>query len=174
MSINPIAQGSRGPSVHRQIKANETALPCACYTRLEGLPNARRSGWRTRGRAEWQLPARCQDQGNDRGLEAHKIIVGYKRQIEVYQWLFRRNGFSVRTPDFCLLQRPGCRVLRRTRDVCAEAHSYTGNDAWIEPTLLDLKRCLTSDSPPHASIDCEYCGYAEARKLCSLATNKCL
>ena len=51
---------------------------------------------------------------------------------------------------------------------------YTGDDAWIEPTLLDLKRCLTSDSPPHASIDCEYCGYAEARKLCSLATNKCL
>jgi hypothetical protein len=91
---------------------------------------------------------------------------GYKRQIEVYQWLFRRNGFRVSNTGFfvyCNGQDAECfdeRVKFATKLI-----PYTGDDAWIEPTLLDLKRCLTSDSPPHASIDCEYCGYAEARKL---------
>ena len=39
---------------------------------------------------------------------------------------------------------------------------YTGNCAWIEPTLLRLKACLMGKLPPW-SENCEFCGYVEAR-----------
>jgi hypothetical protein len=54
----PHAQGSRRSKVPRNIEANGKALSCACLQRLEGLPNARGSRRRSRGREEWELPAR--------------------------------------------------------------------------------------------------------------------
>jgi hypothetical protein len=100
---------------------------------------------------------------------------GYKRQMEVYQWLFRRNGFRVsNTGFFVYCNGQDAESFDERVMFAPKLIPYAGNDEWIEPTLLDLKRCLISDSPPPAPIDCEYCGYAEARKQCSPAVNKCL
>ena len=49
------------------------ALSFTCCAKLEGVPNAWRTRRRARRQEEWQLPPRRQDEGNDRGLEAHKI-----------------------------------------------------------------------------------------------------
>ena len=38
---------------------------------------------------------------------------------------------------------------------------YTIN-GWVEPTLLNLKACLTGDDIPKAPEDCEFCGYVVA------------
>ena len=48
-------------------------MSCACGARLAGLPNARRTRWRTAGQAKRELPARRSLEGNDRALEAHQI-----------------------------------------------------------------------------------------------------
>jgi hypothetical protein len=79
----PHAQGSRRAPMQSEIEADWTALSCACSARLEGLPNACCTRRRARRQAEWQLPARCQDEGNDRGLEAHKItaLTSFHSQI---------------------------------------------------------------------------------------------
>jgi len=61
----------RSARLYSQIKTDWAALSFARCARLEGPPNARRSRRGTRGPAEWQLPARCAFQENDRALETH-------------------------------------------------------------------------------------------------------
>ena len=36
---------------------------------------------------------------------------------------------------------------------------YKGNDAWIEPTLEKLIKCLKSQIIPDANESCDYCKY---------------
>jgi hypothetical protein len=57
----PHAQSSCCTTMQSNIKTKWSALPCACGHRLEGLSNARRSRWGTKGQAEWKLPARRSD-----------------------------------------------------------------------------------------------------------------
>jgi hypothetical protein len=46
-------------------------------------------------------------------------------------------------------------VLRfRTRLI-----SYDGNTDWVDPTIRDVADCLSSDRPPAASANCEFCNY---------------
>ena len=86
---------------------------------------------------------------------------GYKRQMEVYQWLFRRNGFSVSDTGYFVY----CNGKRDREafdgklEFDVKLIPYTGSDKWIEKTLIDMKRCLDSDDIPKASPNCEYCKY---------------
>ena len=52
MNVNPM---QAAPRCTAKIKANRAALSCACGQGLEGLPNARCSRWRARGRAKRKL-----------------------------------------------------------------------------------------------------------------------
>jgi len=36
---------------------------------------------------------------------------------------------------------------------------YTGDDSWVEPTIVDMRKCLDSDKIPEAGEECEYCEY---------------
>ncbi|HRN96100.1 MAG TPA: hypothetical protein PLD54_01500 [Candidatus Levybacteria bacterium] len=36
---------------------------------------------------------------------------------------------------------------------------YTGNDSWIDKTIIKLKDCLMSDQIPPVTAECEYCTY---------------
>jgi hypothetical protein len=86
---------------------------------------------------------------------------GYKRQMEVYQWLLRRNGFKVSDTGYFVYANG-----KRDREAFdgklefdVTLIPYTGKDDWIEKTLLDMKMCLDKDEIPKASISCEYCDY---------------
>jgi hypothetical protein len=48
-------------TMQSNIKTKWSALSCACGQRMEGLSNAQRSRWGTKGQAEWKLPARRSD-----------------------------------------------------------------------------------------------------------------
>lgn len=90
---------------------------------------------------------------------------GYKRQMEIYQWLLRRLGFFVSSTGYFVYcngktDRDG---FDGKVEFDISVIPYTGNDSWIERTLFDLKRCLESKKIPKASVDCEYCGYAHVR-----------
>ena len=90
---------------------------------------------------------------------------GYKRQMEVYQWLLRRLGFKVANVGYFVYCNG--RIDREGFGGKVEFDvillSYEGNDIWIEDTLVQLKKCLDSSKIPKPSDDCEFCGYAEAR-----------
>lgn len=88
-----------------------------------------------------------------------KIV--YKRQVEVYQWLFRKNGFTVSPTAYFVYangqnDRP---ALNEKLEFDITVLPYEGDDSWIESTLFKLKEIVASDSPPDFAIDCEYCSY---------------
>jgi len=85
---------------------------------------------------------------------------GYKRQMEVYQWLFRRNKFKVSDTGYFVYVNG--KTDREAFDARLEFDvkiiPYTGNDDWIEPVILKLKKCLEGNIPL-PSDTCEYCSY---------------
>jgi hypothetical protein len=92
--------------------------------------------------------------------------IGYKRQMEVYQWLFRQNGFEVSSTGYFVYCNG--KTDRAAFDAKLEFDidliPYTGNDSWIEPALLDIRKCLISDKPPIAATECDYCSYRKAAR----------
>lgn len=89
---------------------------------------------------------------------------GYKRQMEVYQWLLRNNGFKVsRTGYFVYCNGT---LDRKAFDAKLEFDikliPYEGDDSWIAPTLKEMKVCLDSDDLPVSGAECEHCAYRKA------------
>ena len=89
---------------------------------------------------------------------------GYKRQMEVYQWLFRQNGFKVSYTGYFVYVNG--KTDREAFDAKLEFDvkviPYTGDTKWIEPTLLEIKECLDSDELPAPAGLCDYCTYRKA------------
>jgi len=85
----------------------------------------------------------------------------YKRQMEVYQWLFRRNGFTV-SPTGYFVYCNGKRD-RRAFDGKLEFDikliPYSGDDSWIEQTLHEMKRVLDTAAVPEPGRNCDFCTY---------------
>jgi CRISPR/Cas system-associated exonuclease Cas4 (RecB family) len=97
---------------------------------------------------------------------------GYKRQIEVYQWLLRNNGFKVKDTGYFVYTNADLTAegFKDTLTFKTKIIDYKGSDGWVEKTLLAMKQCLDNeDMPPvgknvmDRSKDCEFCEYAKAR-----------
>lgn len=89
---------------------------------------------------------------------------GYKRQVEVYQWLFRRNGFTV-SPRAYFVYCNGKRdreAFDGVLEFSVKVIPYDGDDAWIESTLIEAHALLSSEAIPVKSERCDYCAYREA------------
>jgi len=89
---------------------------------------------------------------------------GYKRQMEVYQWLLRRNGLDVSDTGYILYCNGA--TDREAFDARLEFDltliAYQGSDDWVEGVLGDIHACLNADSIPAASYRCDYCRYISA------------
>jgi len=86
---------------------------------------------------------------------------GYKRQMELYQWLFRKNGFQVSDTSYfvyCNGKTDGDTFDGRL-EFDVKLLPYTGNSDWVESALKNAKACLDSDSIPEPSESCDYCAY---------------
>lgn len=86
---------------------------------------------------------------------------GYRRQVEFYQWLLRRNGFRVSKTAYFVYCNG--QIDREAFDGKLEFNikiiPYAGDDSWVEPTLSSVKRCLDSGELPIAGENCDYCAY---------------
>ena len=86
---------------------------------------------------------------------------GYKRQMEIYQWLLRKNDFKV--SDTAYFVYANGKTDREAFDGKLEFDikviPYKGDDSWIDDTLLKARKTLVSDTIPGAHEDCEYCAY---------------
>lgn len=89
---------------------------------------------------------------------------GYKRQIEVYQWLLKQNGYKV--SDIGYFVYCNGRADREAFDGKLEFDitliDYKGNDSWVEKTIFDIHKCLNSDTIPEAGEQCDFCSYIKA------------
>jgi len=89
---------------------------------------------------------------------------GYKRQMEVYQWLLRQNGFSVSDTGYFVYANASkdAKAFDGKLEFEVTLVPYTGNADWIEETLLEIKKTLDSEALPASSAECDYCRYREA------------
>ncbi|OGH90639.1 MAG: hypothetical protein A2479_03265 [Candidatus Magasanikbacteria bacterium RIFOXYC2_FULL_39_8] len=87
--------------------------------------------------------------------------IGYKRQMEVYQWLLRQNGYNVTNIGYFVYCNG--QLDRKAFDARLEFDitliSYEGNDSWVEDAILRAHKCLMSDVLPDPGDDCDYCTY---------------
>lgn len=96
--------------------------------------------------------------------------ISYKRQMEIYQWLLRQNGFKVSNTGYFVytngrmdLDGFNDRLEFRTKVI-----GYTGNDEWVEPTIKKMKTCMDNETMPPVGDnimggDCQFCTYARDR-----------
>lgn len=92
--------------------------------------------------------------------------IGYKRQMEVYQWLLRQLGFPVSSTGYFVYcnGRKDNKSFDGKLEFNIKLIPYKGNSGWIEKAILDIKKCLDSNKVPESSSDCEYCQYIEKAK----------
>lgn len=93
----------------------------------------------------------------------------YKRQMEIYQWLFRKNGFAVSPTGYFVYVngKSDAEAFDGKLEFDVELIPYTGSDAWVEPAIYDLKNMLVSDEIPEKGTafgggPCDFCTYREA------------
>jgi len=89
---------------------------------------------------------------------------GYKRQMEVYQWLLRQNGYKVSDTGYFVYCNgiADAKAFDQKLEFRVNLIPYKGNDVWVEKTILDAHKCLNSDKIPPAGQDCDYCSYIES------------
>lgn len=100
---------------------------------------------------------------------ADDLYDSYKRQMEIYQWLFRRNDFSVSPTGYFVYVngKSDAKAFDGKLEFDAALVPYTGSDAWVEPKIFELKDMLVSDEIPAVGTafgggPCDYCTYREA------------
>jgi len=91
---------------------------------------------------------------------------GYKRQMEVYQWLFRKNGFTVSDTGYFVYcnGKTDKKAFDAKLEFDIKLLPYTGKTDWIEPTIKNIYECLNSEIIPRAADDCDYCNYVKSRE----------
>ncbi|MFA6006142.1 MAG: PD-(D/E)XK nuclease family protein [Candidatus Paceibacterota bacterium] len=92
--------------------------------------------------------------------------IGYKRQMEVYQWLFRMNGFDVSETGYFVYCNGDTdkEAFDGKLEFNIKLIPYKGDPSWIPQTLKDIKSCLESADLPDSSPDCDYCLYRKLTK----------
>lgn len=88
----------------------------------------------------------------------------YKRQIEIYQWLLRRNGLTVSDTGYFVYcnGRRNASSFDRHLEFDISLISYVGTDDWVEACLLDAHTCLMADKIPSVTPDCDNCTHYSA------------
>jgi len=86
---------------------------------------------------------------------------GYKKQVEIYQWIFRQNGFKVSDTAYFVfanaLKTP--EKFDGILEFEMQIITHKGDDSWVEKTLFEIKKCLSANTLPAPAENCEYCAY---------------
>ena len=90
--------------------------------------------------------------------------IGYKRQMEIYQWLFRKNGFKVSDTGYFVYCNGNTdkEAFDGKLEFDIKVIPYEGDDNWVEGAIFDAIECLKSDSIPDSGEDCDFCKYRQA------------
>ena len=89
----------------------------------------------------------------------------YKRQMDVYQWLFKEDGYKVAKTGYFVYAN-GIKTNPKfdaKLEFTLQIIPYNPNTLWVEKALFDIKKCLDSNIIPKKGKDCEHCNYIEKR-----------
>ena len=87
--------------------------------------------------------------------------ISYKRQMEIYQWLLRKNGLPVSERGwfvYCNGKRDADSFKNKV-EFAVKLLPYDGSDDWVDNVLLDARDTLTNAHLPPSTEACDYCAY---------------
>jgi CRISPR/Cas system-associated exonuclease Cas4 (RecB family) len=94
----------------------------------------------------------------------------YRRQMEIYQWLLRQNGFEVSDTGYFVYATGSANRDAFNNVVEFETYVFPhhGNSDWVDETIADMKKCMDGDAMPSVGTaamggECEHCAYARSR-----------
>ena len=133
------------------------------------------TGFRVSGAVDdiWQAPSgelivvdykSTSKQGSITSLADSSWGAQYARQMGVYQWLLRNNGFEVSDTGYFVYANAS--TDKKAFDGHLEFEvtiiPSQGDSKWIDATLPKIKNVLDADVLPPTGKDCEFCLYREA------------
>lgn len=85
----------------------------------------------------------------------------YRRQMEVYQWLLRKNEFKVSPVGYFVYVNgdKDKEAFDKKLEFKVSVLPCEGDPAWVSPTLLKIKEALMSERLPESGEACQYCPY---------------
>jgi hypothetical protein len=88
----------------------------------------------------------------------------YKRQMELYQWLLRKNGYRVSDIGYFVYcnGKVDQEALFGKLEFDITLITYQGSADWVEESISNIYSCLRKDTIPAASDGCDYCAYQKA------------
>lgn len=99
------------------------------------------------------------------GANQHKVYDSYKRQMEIYQWLFLKNNFNVSKTGYFVFARVnkinGFKSENPVLSFDLFIEPYEGDTRWVENVLFGIKQTLELKNPPEFNPNCDYCNYCK-------------
>lgn len=85
----------------------------------------------------------------------------YKRQMEIYQWLLRSNGYKVSNTGYFVYAngKTDKEMFNEQLQFDMTLIPYEGNSDWVEDTIANIWKCLNHAVIPLPAEDCDYCKY---------------
>ena len=89
---------------------------------------------------------------------------GYQRQLEMYQWLLKKNGFEVAKEGYLVYFNGKKNEPMFNQKLEFDLHlvKLECDDGWVENAILAAVKTLNGDMPKTAS-SCENCNYLKKR-----------
>lgn len=86
---------------------------------------------------------------------------GYKRQIEIYQYLLTKIGFNVSKIGYFVYAnaRKDLEAFNEKLIFDVKILAYEGNFEWVEQVIEKIDQTLKNDEIPFPNENCKYCDY---------------
>jgi len=94
------------------------------------------------------------------GAKEGELYDSYKRQMEIFQWILRKNGFKVLDRGYFVY----CRVNKDNGFIGGnlsfdiKVQPYDGNSDWVDNKVREA-RTILDGKMPECSAECSYCKY---------------
>ena len=98
----------------------------------------------------------------------------YKRQLEMYQWLFEKNGFKVAKEAYLVYFNGKKHEKFFNNMLQFDVHiiKLICSNHWVEEKIIETVELLRSNYFPKPSSNCELCNYLQKRWILSQKINK--
>ncbi len=95
------------------------------------------------------------------------LYPSYRRQMDVYQFLVRRQGFAVSKRGWFVYTNGDGRAGQFGDKLCFTTAMvpYDGNDGWVLDTFRRAVATIQGSSLPPAAENCEYCAYVTSASV---------
>jgi len=90
----------------------------------------------------------------------------YKRQVEFYQWLLRKNNLPVSDTAYFVYSTGNTKHhdFNNTLHFETNVIPYQGNAGWVDETITEMFETLQLNEIPTHTENCDYCKYSKAMK----------